>query len=80
MAGKTRATNIQKVTHYMNRGPNLQQLCINQAFVMEAISRYAKDVIKNDTLIRRTMANSPIHPEAWIEAAKQWQQQNPEYK
>lgn len=61
-------TNVEKVTEFMEFGSS-----IRQAFVMEAINRYAKEVVNNAPQIREGMKHSFISPDAWIAAAAEWQ-------
>ena len=42
-----------------------------QAFVLEAIDRYAKQVMSNQDKLRVQMKNHLVHPEAWIGCAKE---------
>lgn len=50
---------------------------MNQAFVMEAISRYAKEVKQNTQAIRDGMKHSFINPNAWIACAHDWENIKP---
>lgn len=69
------ATNLERVTRFMDYGSPM-----NQLFVIESINRYAKQIIKNPKTVRKGMKNSPINSNAWIAAAAEWLRQNPEYK
>ena len=59
--------NIEVLTDYMSYGSALRQ-----AFVMEAIGRYAEEICKNQNAVREQMKNSFIAPEAWIDCANDW--------
>jgi hypothetical protein len=65
-------TNTQRVTEYMDFGSPLKQ-----AFVIEAISRYANEVVKNQKEIHSGMKHSFVSPDAWIACAKDWQATEP---
>lgn len=60
-------TNIEVITEFMTYGSPLQQ-----AFVIEALSRYANEVVEKADSIRESMKNSFIHPDAWIGCAEAW--------
>lgn len=63
-----RKTNVQIVKEMMEKS---QYGALSQAFVMEAISRYAEEVSK--TKPNDYSKNSFIHPDAWIGVAKEIQ-------
>ena len=63
-------TNLQKITEYMEFGNPLRQ-----AFVIEACSRYADQLLKDMTATRKAMADSFINPNAWLDCAQQWRDQ-----
>lgn len=58
-------SNTELVTEFMEFGSPL-----NQAFVMEAITRYANLVIEQQDELRESMKDGFVHPEAWIKCAK----------
>ena len=60
-------TNVEKVTEYMEFGSGM-----NQAFVMEAISRYSQQIWQNKDQVIKQMDNSFIHGEVWVQCAKDW--------
>lgn len=64
---KNKTSNTDVVEFYMTFGSPM-----NQLFVMEAIQRYAKDVVKHQEGLRESMKNHPIEPNAWIESAEVW--------
>lgn len=64
----TKQTNIERVTDYMQFGSPMKQ-----AFVIEAISRYAKEIADNQKAVLEGMKHSLISPQAWITCAKEWQ-------
>jgi hypothetical protein len=61
----TNDSNIELITKFLEFGSPM-----NQIFVIEAISRYAKLVIDQQDELRVSMKDHLIHPEAWIQSAK----------
>lgn len=61
-----RKTNIQIVTSYMNEHP------LNQAFVMEALSRYAASITANKSTLIEQMKDGFVSGEAWVASAESW--------
>lgn len=59
---------VAKITEYMELGHPL-----NQAFVIEAVSRYAKQITDNKEQVRQDMANTFINGDAWVQCAEQWE-------
>ena len=70
---KRNKTNIQRITQYMNDHP------LNQALVMEAVSRYASSVVANKDDMIEQMRDSFINGEAWVSSAKSWQDRETEF-
>ena len=64
---KTYKTNLQKVTEFMEIG-----LGTNQAFTLEAIDRYAKQIIANKEKVIKEMDKSFISGGAWVQSAEMW--------
>lgn len=64
--------NIQRITQYMNDHP------LNQALVMEAVSRYASSVVANKDDMIEQMRGTFIDGEAWVSSAKSWQDRETE--
>jgi hypothetical protein len=60
-------TNTELVMQYMEFGSPL-----NQAFVIEALTRYAKKTARNADAVRDSMKGSFIHPDSWIKCAEDW--------
>lgn len=52
---------------------------LNQALVMEAVSRYASSVIVNKEKMIEQMRDSFINGEAWVLSAKSWQDRETEF-
>ena len=52
---------------------------LNQALVMEAVSRYASSVIANKEKMIEQMRDSFINGEAWVSSAKSWQDRETEF-
>jgi len=50
----------------MNQSP------LNQAFVISAITQYAKGILQDPDMVREQMGNHIIHPDAWISCAEDW--------
>ena len=63
---KRNLTNTQRITQYMNEHP------LNQAFVMEAMGRYAKAVVADKVRLVESMQNSPVRGECWVASAEAW--------
>jgi hypothetical protein len=63
-------SNVEQVTEYMEFGSAL-----NQAFVMEALDRYAKQVVEAKDKVIESMKNSFISGEAWVQSAENWLKQ-----
>ena len=63
---KRNLTNIQRITQYMKQHP------LNQAFVIEAMGRYAKAVVADKVRLVESMQNSPVSGEAWVASAETW--------
>lgn len=61
---KKHKTNKQLIASYMDSSP------IHQAFVMEALFKYADQINENQDNFRERMKHSLINPEVWIAAAK----------
>lgn len=66
MAKLSKSANVEKVIQFMSVHP------INQLFVLEAISRYAKQCTDNEAELVNAMKNSMISGEAWVKSAKNW--------
>jgi hypothetical protein len=62
-------TNTELVTEFMEFGSPL-----NQAFVMEALNRYANLVIEEQDELRESMINHMIHPDPWIRCAEDFKE------
>ena len=60
-------SNVQKIAEYMEYGNPLKQ-----AFVIEACSRYANELLKDMNETRRQMRGSFINPNAWLDCAQTW--------
>ena len=58
--------NIEKVVQFMNSNP------MNQLFVLESVSRYAKQVVENKEQLLEAMKDSMVSGEAWIKSAENW--------
>ena len=62
-----RKTNVEMVTDYMEFGNGL-----SQAFVVEAISRYANECLNQRSTLIEKMKNSVVSGEAWLQCASDW--------
>lgn len=63
-----RTTNIQAVTGMMNYS---QYGALAQVFIVEAIRRYATQVIENEAKLLEEMREHMISGEAWVGVAKE---------
>ena len=61
--------NIKLIKEYMDGSP------LNQAFVISAITQYAKGILKDPDQVREQMGNHIIHADAWIGCAEDWSKQ-----
>lgn len=68
-----RPTNTDKVTDYMTFGSPIRQI-----FVMEALRRYASDILKDEAETLRQCKTGFISGPALIQAATDWKDLNPE--
>lgn len=68
MKNKRPKNNIEIVNDYMQFGS-----AMNQVFLIDALNKHAERIVKNQEQVREQMKDSFIHPEAWIECAKNWQ-------
>ena len=66
MKMKRSNTNVQRITKFMNDHP------LNQAFVLEALGRYANNVSANKATLIEQMKTSMISGEAWVASADAW--------
>ena len=62
-------SNIELVLEYMNEHP------LNQAFVIEALARYSKQITESKAEIIESMQHSFVSGEAWVHCAESWLQQ-----
>ena len=62
---ETRETNAQFVTRMMEVGSPM-----NQLFVLDALDKWSKYIIKNRKVVLKQMKNSFIHGPSWIRAAE----------
>ncbi len=67
-------TNTARVAAFMDYGSP-----INQMFVIEAICKYANQVLDNEQKVLENMAKGFISGEAWVQCAKDWKAKYPEY-
>ena len=58
-------SNEDRIREYISYGSPM-----NQAFLIEAVVRYANEIITNEAAVREQMEGSFIHPDSWIAAAK----------
>jgi hypothetical protein len=57
-------SNIDKINEYVQNGSPLRQV-----FLIDALIKVSKAVTENQEEVRKNMANSPIHPDGWIQCA-----------
>ena len=60
-------TNVEIVEMFMTHGSPM-----NQMFVIEAINRYAEQLIKNKEQVIKEMNSSWINGQSWVGCAEQW--------
>ncbi len=64
---KKRKNNVKFLNDFMQWGSPL-----NQIFVMDAIGKLANMVIDQQDQLRIDMKDNFVHPESWIQCAKDW--------
>jgi hypothetical protein len=60
-------TNVEVLNEFMEFGSPLRQ-----GFVVEALTRYAKQVTSNPDAVRAGMKDAFISADAWIQCAEDW--------
>ncbi len=58
-------SNEDKILHYITYGSPM-----NQAFLLDAVLKQAYRIVENKDEVRKSMAESFIHPDSWIAAAE----------
>ena len=58
-------TNSERLDDFLSYGSPM-----NQAFLIEAVCRYADEILSDEAEVRKQMEDSFISPESWISAAK----------
>jgi len=61
-----RLSNVQNVTKYMESHP------MNQLFILESVTRYAKQVVDNKEKLVEAMKDGMVDGNAWVTAAETW--------
>jgi hypothetical protein len=61
------ATNEELLAHMCRNGST----AMVQAFIMTAVQNTAQEVVDNEAEVRANMAGSMIHPDLWINTAKE---------
>ena len=64
---KKQKTNVQIVEMFMTEGTPM-----NQMFVIEAVNRYAEQLIKNKEQVIKEMDSSWVNGRSWVGCAEQW--------
>ena len=67
MRMKKQKTNVQIVEMFMTEGTPM-----NQMFVIEAINRYAEQLIKNKEQVIKEMDSGWVNGQSWVGCAEQW--------
>ena len=62
-----RKSNVEVISMFMTQGSPM-----NQAFVIEAINRYAEQLIKNKEQVIKEMNSGWVNGEVWVGCAEQW--------
>jgi hypothetical protein len=68
MSKNKRLTNVEFVTQLMEFS---RRGALAQAFVIEAIGRYAREITSNETFTRESMRDGLIDADAWIDVARE---------
>lgn len=68
---RSQLTNVGLVNRYLK---DCRAGVLAQCFLIEAVNRYAAQVLADEAETKRQMAESFVSGEAWIVAAKEWQQ------
>jgi len=61
-------TNVQRIKHIMEYS---KHGALMQAFVIDALIKYSAEVVKNEKLLKESMKDSFVTPEAWVGCAKE---------
>jgi hypothetical protein len=64
-------TNSEKVTEYLELGSP-----VRQALMMDAMQKQTQQILDHKDELRQSMRYSFINPDAWIQAAEDWQKLN----
>ena len=59
--------NVQLVQQYMSQGSPMHQL-----FAIEAVNRYAQQIIDNKERVIQQMNSGWIDGNSWVQSAEQW--------
>ena len=59
-------TNSEAINYYIDFGSAL-----NQVFLIDAVLKFSREIVKNKDTVRELMKDSFVHPDAWITCAKQ---------
>lgn len=65
MNNKTNTEVINHIMEYSKHG------ALMQAFIMDALTKYSQHIISQEAEVREQLANSIVHPDAWIGCAKE---------
>jgi hypothetical protein len=65
MKNKTNVQHIKHIMEYSKHG------ALMQAFVIDALIKYSAEVVKNEKLLKESMKDSFVTPEAWVGCAKE---------
>ena len=61
-------TNVEHVTHIMEFS---KHGALMQAFIIDALTKYSAQVVKNEDKLKEAMKDSWVSPEAWVGCAKE---------
>lgn len=71
---KKPTNNIEMLTNFMEWGS-----AMNQMFVVDAVSKLAESIVKNEESVLKSMENSFVHGPAWVQCAKDYLKQSEEF-
>ena len=61
-------TNVQRIKHIMEFS---EHGALMQLFIIDALIKYSAEVVKNEKLLKESMKDSFVTPEAWVGCAKE---------
>lgn len=71
---KKPTNNVEMLTNFMEWGS-----AMNQMFVVDAVSKLAESIVKNEESVLKSMENSFVYGPAWVQCAKDYLKQSEEF-